>query len=209
LHGILQSIIGPLDEAVGQLQEAIELLTAIPDYPCLAEARAYLGLCYLRQGKLDQALQMLEQSNRLVATREVRGFQATTPRAGLAEVYLAKAEATEGHTRAVALNSAARACRAALKQGKADSRSVGIASRLQGAYEWFRGRADTARLCWERSMAVAEELGARYDLGQTYLEMGRRTGARTYLERAEQIFGEIGASLDLVEVRRALKRDVT
>ena len=45
---------------------------------------------------------------------------------------------------------------------------------------------------------------SRYDLGTTYLEMGRRLGDRTHLERAEAILAEIGAAWDLARAREAL-----
>jgi hypothetical protein len=39
-------------------------------------------------------------------------------------------------------------------------------------------------------LALAEEMGMRYDLGMTYLEMGQRLKERAHLEKAETIFDE-------------------
>jgi len=53
---------------------------------------------------------------------------------------------------------------------------------------------------------VAEELGMRYELGMTHLEMGQRLEDRAHLERAEAIFAEIGAEWDLARARKLLER---
>jgi hypothetical protein len=51
---------------------------------------------------------------------------------------------------------------------------------------------------------VADRLGARYREAQTRLEIGRRLGDRTELERAETLLAEMGAALDLADARRLL-----
>jgi hypothetical protein len=48
-------------------------------------------------------------------------------------------------------------------------------------------------------------MGQRYDLGLTYLELGRRLGERAHLERAEAILSEIGAERDLAQAREVLE----
>ena len=53
---------------------------------------------------------------------------------------------------------------------------------------------------------MAEQMGMRYDLAMTHLEMGRRLNDREHLDKAEAIFAEIGAKWDLAETRRLLER---
>jgi len=65
--------------------------------------------------------------------------------------------------------------------------------RLQGRYEWLSGKLESACKWWQRSLALAEELGQRYDLGMVYLEMGNRLGKRAHLDQAKKILAEIGA----------------
>jgi hypothetical protein len=48
-------------------------------------------------------------------------------------------------------------------------------------------------------------MGARYDLGMTHLELGRRLSDDEHLKQAEAIFAEIGAEFDLAETRRLLQ----
>ena len=75
---------------------------------------------------------------------------------------------------------------------------------LQGWYEWLRGRRKRARTWWLRSLALAESMEVRYDLGRTLLEAGRRLNERAYLQRADAIFSRIGASWELARTRKAL-----
>lgn len=149
---------------------------------------------------------MLEESEQLIAELGLRGTMVIPPRFGLAEAYLTAAEQFEGTERTEMLKKAKRACQAALKECKIFRGGLPpYAYRLRGTYEWLRGKPSTARKWWRRSLTVAEELGARYDLGMTHLEMGKRLEEHSHLEHAEAIFTEIGAELDLAQVRELLK----
>ena len=77
---------------------------------------------------------------------------------------------------------------------------------LQGKYEWLMGRLSFAEEWWQKSLKAAGEMGMRYDLGMTHLEMGKRLKDRSHLEQAEKIFTEIGAEFDLAQARSALER---
>jgi hypothetical protein len=48
-------------------------------------------------------------------------------------------------------------------------------------------------------------LGARWELGMTHLEMGRRLQQASHLQQAEVIFSDIGATLDAAEAREILE----
>ena len=202
LRGTLAQHTGPLDQAATDLQQAVELSRAIPDHATVAQASALLGRCYLRQGKLQQAQAMLDEAAQVVSERGLRGMAVVQAPLGLAEASLIAAERAEGADRVEALGKAKRACQRAVKQGKLMRSWLPSALRFQGTYEWLRGRPSAGKKSWHGSIAVAEELGARYELGMTWMEMGRRTGERAALERAEVIFIEIGAVLDLPEARR-------
>ena len=76
---------------------------------------------------------------------------------------------------------------------------------FQGRYEWLRGKPAAARQWWNKSLAEAERLGMRYEAGRTHLEIGQRLGERQQLEKAEKVFAEVGAELDLGKVRKLLQ----
>lgn len=137
--------------------------------------------------------------------RSVRANQVAFCENALAEGYLAVAERDGSAGRAGAMKKAKRACGAALRQGTIFRAGLPAATRLRGRYEWLRGRRPVADAWWGRSVAVAEQLGAQYDLGLTCLEIGERTGQRASLARAEAIFAEIGARLDLADARSATR----
>lgn len=204
LRGTLAQLSGSSEEAATDLQQAIELSTAIPDHANVVHASALLGRCYLRQGKLPEALTVLDGAARIIRERGLRGLTVVQAPLALAEASLMAADEAEGAERTEALGRAKRLGREALKQGRLMRYSLPSALRFRGTYQWLRGRPGAARKTWRRSIAVAEELGARYDVGMTCLEMGRRTGERPPLERAEAILAEIGATRDLADVRRLL-----
>ena len=79
------------------------------------------------------------------------------------------------------------------------------AYRSRGTYEWLHRRERRARTWWERSQAVGEKLGTRFELGVTHLEMGKRLGDRAHLEAAANIFAAIGAQFDLRQARALLE----
>ncbi|MBI4636203.1 MAG: AAA family ATPase [Candidatus Rokubacteria bacterium] len=195
---------GPLEEAASCLGRAIELFEGIPDYGDVAEASGFLGQCYLGQGKLDEARGLLEETDQLIARWGVRGHQVASTHAGLAAAHLAMAEHLQGAERARALARAKWACRATLGIARAVRPTLPAVCRLQGTYEWLRGKPGAAQRWWRRSLAAAAAQGARWDEGATWLEIGRRLGTRADVERAHAILSQIGASPDVTEARRLL-----
>ena len=197
---------GALGEAREHLEKAADLLKSIPDQPSLAITLGLVGQCYLREHRLNEALAVSEECWRLVVDRGLRGFLAALAVGYAAEVALAAAESSGRDEGAPTAYRKARAmCRAALRQATISRTGAPIAYRSQGTYHWLRGRPKRAFRWWQRSVAVAEALGARYDLARTHLEIGRRTGDRAHLEQAEALCAEIGARSDLAEVRELLR----
>jgi hypothetical protein len=90
----------------------------------------------------------------------------------LSQAYLLAAEQAEKPASAYALEKAKRACRVALKQRKFDRGSRVAACRMQGSYEWLRGKSKPAQQWWQRSLEAAKALGVGYELGLTHLEIG-------------------------------------
>ena len=88
-----------------------------------------------------------------------------------------------------------------------DTTAFVAAARMQGTYEWLRGRPRKAEKWWRRSLDHAEKLGARYEGALTELEIGRRLGDPAALERAALAFEAMGAEHCLaqaVALRRGL-----
>jgi len=197
---------GPLGEAREHLEKAAELLKSIPDQPSHAIVLGLMGQCYLGEHRLNEALAVSEECWRLVVDRRMRGFLVALAVGYAAEVALVAAESSGRDERAPAAYRRARTmCAAALRQANVSREGATVAYRCQGTYNWLRGRPKRAFRWWQRSVAIGETLGARYDLARTHFEIGRRTGGHAHLEQAETIFAEIGARSDLAEVRELLR----
>jgi len=205
MQGFVQQRLGQFEEAIAALQQAAELARTVPDYAFCISANADIGRCYLRQGRLTQALAALEVSRGYYA-KNLGGDSYASLRNGLAEAYLIATEQRDKTERADWLKKAGGACREALKQEKEFRPGLPEAMRLQGTYEWLRDKPAPAWKWWQRSLSLSEEMGQCYDVGMTHLEMGQRLGERAHLERAEAIFAEIGAQFDLARVQEALER---
>ena len=194
---------GRLEEAACATSKAIELLESIPDYLSAVSAYGDLARCRLRQGRLDEAMSLGETAHRLLVEQRLRAFLCSPVYLARAESLLAAAEA-DPSTSGPTLKRAGRASAAAVRQGRLDCEALAAAHRCRGTYQWLRGRPRRAVRSWRRSIAVAERIGARYELALTWLEIGSRTGERGYLEDAEQVFSELGDELDLAHVRERL-----
>lgn len=205
-QGLNQLCSGTFSEAEERLQKSIELHMTIPDYQGMVDAKRDLAKCYLCQGKLKQALEVLEKGEQVVVEQGLKGPPITRFHNVLAEAYLTTAEKFEGFEKNEMLKKAKHACRKALKEAKIYRGVLPHAYRVQGSYEWSNNRFAVARKWWQRSLSTAEKLGARHELGKTYLEMGKRTGDPLFLKRAETIFDKIGAKLDLAKTQQLLKQ---
>lgn len=205
LQGFVEQRLGHLDEAIVALKQAAEFARALPDTAFTISANADLGRCYLRQGDLTAALAALEASQKAFVP-SLGGDSYASLRNGRPEAFLLAAERSVGFDRAAWLKKAVRACREALKQEKEFRPGLPEAMRLQGTCEWLKGNRASADKWWQRSLAEAERMKLRYDIGMTLAEMGKRLGDRANLDRAEAIFSEIGAEWDLARAQEALKQ---
>jgi len=203
--GPAQKGMGRLEEAIINLERAVNLAEGVPDHMFRAWASGHLARCYLQKGDLERALGMLEECDHLSRKHNVRANFNKPLRNGLVDVYLSAAEQSDGPERADCLKKAKIACEKALKFGKAYRHGLAEAMRLKGTYEWLREKPTSAQKWWQRSLAVAEEIGMRHELGLTHLEMGMRLKEHAHLEKAETILAEIGAEWDLGQTRKLLK----
>src|SRR4029077_5149419 len=153
------------------------------------------------------AIATLEETNRLIDERGLKGHELVLARNALALAYLAEAEQACGPVRERALTKAKHACRIAVRQGRAFRGGLPSAMCSQGTWAWLTGKHEEERRAWQESVTVATQLGARYETALTWLEMGRRLGDRQLLERAIQVFGDVGAQFDLAMAQAVLTAD--
>ena len=202
--GLGQELRGEFEESIASLNKAIELAEAVPDHLFRILAGSRLGKCYFRMGDLERSITVLKQTEDYRTAHGVKGFEYETPME-LFRTYLAAAEQGAGAHKEEYLRRAKRACKEVLKSTKVYRYCLPEAMMLQGRYKWIRGKPLAAQEWWERSIKAGEEMGTRYYLGMSHLEMGRRLNDREHLQQAETIFAEIGAKFDLAETRRLLE----
>ncbi len=201
--GIAQERLGELDHAAAAMQEGILLADSLPDYYWKILGQAFLGRCYLWQGKLAHAFAALDEGEQVHSKRGIGGPALYHLRSVQAEAHLVVAGRYDEAERAKHLKEAGRACKGAQKLSKSYRLFLSETHRLYGTYRWLRGDPDKARKAWERSLAVAEELQQHYELGVTHLEIGWRLQDRSHLESAEVILTEIGAAWLLARLEEA------
>jgi tetratricopeptide (TPR) repeat protein len=204
VRGWIKRCTGAMDEAIGDLEAAIDLSKRIPDYGGLARANGLLGGCYLRQGRVDDALTVLKEADVIISERGLRGREVAFAPLFLAEALLRAADVAEGAARTGLLHSATRACRDAMRQGKRVRPYFPMAARVRGMWEWRVGKPGAAERSWRSSIAVAEALEAPYLIVLTVMESGRCLGRPAELTRAAGIAAGIGASLERAEARQLL-----
>jgi class 3 adenylate cyclase/tetratricopeptide (TPR) repeat protein len=202
--GLIQERIGDFDGSIANLTKAIELSEAVSPHVIRVFAGGRLGRCYLRLGDLERSITVLKQAEDYRTAFGAKGWENETPIV-LFAAHLAAAERGAGTEREKHLRRARNSYRGVLRSAKVFRQCLPEAMMLQGKYQWIRGKPASARQWWAKSIKTAEEMGARYDLGMTHLEMGRRLGDDEHLKQAEAIFAEIGADFDLAEARRLMQ----
>src|SRR5207248_3928017 len=103
---------GRFDEAIPRLRHAAALCRDVPDVISAAAADADLGLCYLRRDRLAEALELLEDTNRVLDERGLRSVACVPARVTLAEAYLRAAAREQGAKRQALLEKGRRSCQA-------------------------------------------------------------------------------------------------
>jgi class 3 adenylate cyclase/tetratricopeptide (TPR) repeat protein len=204
-QGVVKRGLGRIEEAISNLQKAIDLAVDVPDYAYHLRAGAYLADCYLLRGNFDRARALLKECDLIGRQNKVIEPIYSFIINGLAKVYVFAAEQETGSARAEWLKKAEKESKRSLKLGKVFKYCRVDAMLHQGTCEWLNDRPASAKKWWMQSLRIAEEIGMRYRLGMTHLEMGRRLQDRSHLEQAEKIFIEIGAEFDLAETRKLLQ----
>jgi class 3 adenylate cyclase/tetratricopeptide (TPR) repeat protein len=203
--GRVLRLMGDLEQSLLLSEEALKLFDSIPDYVSAAAVLNDIGMCHLDQGRSERALEIMEEAQQLIDDRGLRGISLNQTRIALAECRLQIAEHENGSERSRLLAKAGRASRAALRDSRTTRSGVPGATRVNGTRLWLKGHHAAARKWWQRSLVAAEQSGARYDLGLTELEMGKRLNEPARVERAAAILGEIGAELDFSKAQAALE----
>ncbi len=214
LLGLVHQAQGRVSKALVLLQQAIEVGQNSHDHLLIVLSRLHLGQAYLKDGQGREAIEEIERSMQVVVDNDLRNYFMVWAYAGLAEVYVrhwedyrAAAEKSifnlTPEERKGYLRKTKPACQQALKMAGMFVIGQPYVYRVMGAYERLSGNRPEAEKYFQQSIETAQKLEARYELGRTCYEAGRwllqdeDPRATKYLEKARDIFAEIGAEFDL------------
>jgi tetratricopeptide (TPR) repeat protein len=194
--GRTQWTLGDDAGALVSLREAEAILRSIPDRQILVSALGDLGYCLLRRGDLVAATTTLEQVAQLITTYEVRGFHAHALY-WLLEAYIERFERASGAECPIWEQKIRTAMVNVERQARHDVEAQPGLARLRGRFHWLHDQHEKARAEWESSIALAEKLRFIPELAWTNAEMGWWLTSREHLDRAADLFRQMGAPGEL------------
>ncbi len=135
----------------------------------------------------------------LIRQHHLRGFSCVPNFLYQAQAHLMLAEQTGN---AEDMQKAYKMIISANKKSKFSRVAEITTCRLRGTWEWLGHHPRQARQWWERSLRLANILGARYEGALTKLEMGRLLKDKSYLHQAKETFSDLKAIGDMQEAQK-------
>ncbi len=232
--GLISTCLGELDDKViMELKRAVELGKEARDIIITPWLYQNLGYAHLKRREYDKAVKALEEAVDLISRYMLRGGFLGDVYWILAETYFGIVETRNiSHSkRREYLKEAKKLCKKAFIWGKWYKVRLGPAYRVNGTYQWLAGNKQKAIKHWEAGIKfLKEQTEDRYQLGLIYYEAGKwllrdkGEGESTprsqeelsqikascpqgweYLKKAEGLFAEIEARLDLQRTRELLR----
>ena len=193
---------GKLDEAEATLRRGSEMAERIGAWDNLLHQKSLLAKCLLLQGRIDEAVAMVEDSLRIKQLRKQQlPFDRIELEVAAALVRVAVAEQADAAARPAALLVARAACKAATDCARLMPLWLPEALRVQGNLYWLEGNAVEAGKQWSESLRVSERSGFPIERGLTLMDRGRRLGDPALLNEAAQLFRQTGALVYLAMVQ--------
>lgn len=190
---------GDLEAAITKMEQALDFVRSVPDYQVITYASAILARFYLRHGDISKAFSSLSEGANLIRQHHLRGFSCVPNFLYQAQAHLMLAEQTGN---AEDMQKAYKMIISANKKSKFSRVAEITTCRLRGTWEWLGHHPRQARQWWERSLRLANILGARYEGALTKLEMGRLLKDKSYLHQAKETFSDLKAIGDMQEAQK-------
>ena len=185
---------GEFDAAETALRRGSAVAERIGAWDNLLHQKSLLAKCLLLQGRAEEALAMVVESELIQQQREQKlPFDRIELESTAAVVRVAMAERADAAARPAALAQAGAACKAALACARLMPLWLPEALRAQGNLSWLEGNGAAANQHWRESLEVAEQAAFPIDRGLTLMAMGTRLGDADLLNQAAQLFRQTGA----------------
>jgi len=194
---IVDRLLGNFDSMLGKYEEALTMMRTVGDVIGQANILRNLSKYRIDQGDIEEAAQMLSEALQLCQqVNYVRGEAQVASR--FAELYLSTGQP------ALARQTLNRVLDSVRQIGD----RIGEAHALYGLgiVRSREGRLDTAEATLLHALAVAEEVNDRliqgqshYAIGELCLARGENGRAAEHLQRARELFDDLGSSLWLAK----------
>ena len=189
--------LGNYKESFHHAKLAVDHCRKAGDQLILAMSLRILGQIQMRKGELRDAIQALEESRSIVAKHQLLHDFVVGTFVVAAEAYLQAAKEFPGER-----NSFLRKARWNLEAAKVLSRVFknwrAHTLRVRASYEFAQGREERGLALLRRSIAIADQLGSRYDLVKAHLmiamELRHRHASlvKTSIDAAKEIIADSG-----------------
>lgn len=190
-------------ELVEEAEKSLPIAWEIGEHNVIVYVSAWLGLAHLRLGHRDEARRLITRCLGWAESRLARApFALGYANTARALIHLADGELPEALERARIGLGLGELVRAPLEQG--------AAWRAIGQIHEAKGDDEDADAAYRQSLGLLEPVKALPEVAQTLLAYGRFKLAyqpaegRRMLERAREIFADIGATGWVSEAERAL-----
>jgi tetratricopeptide (TPR) repeat protein len=182
-------------------EEGLPVAWKIREWPVIFWSSGWLGIAYLKLGRLEDAKRILDRLLKEIEARTILPYFITYLQIAAAQLQLAIGEPEK------ALGASRKALQLAEQSFRLEQ---GAANRVLGQVQEATGNRDEADAAFRLSLQILDEIQSRPELAQTLLAYGRfkaegdSDAARTLIERALSLFEEIGATGWISEARAAL-----
>jgi len=190
-------------QVVRVAEEGLPVAWEIGEWMVIFFSSSWLGIAYLKLGRLEDAKRVLGRALKERQTRSFPPFIITYLQITVAHLHLSLGE----HDKALG------AARKALELAESNHLplELGAANRILGQIHETMESHEEADAAFLKSMQVLEGIQSRPELAQTLLAYGRfkasgddPAGGGTLIERALRLFEEMGATGWIDEARAAL-----
>jgi signal transduction histidine kinase len=189
--------LGNYKEGFHHARLAVDHCQKAGDQLILAMSLRILGQVHMRKGELREAIQALEESRSIVAKHQLLHDFVVGTFVVAAEAYL-QAASEHSSERSSFLRKAKWQLKAArlLSRGFKNWRAHTL--RVWASYEFARGHETRGLALLRRSIAIADQLGSRYDSAKAHLMIGMELRHRhaplvkTSLDAAKAILSDLG-----------------
>ncbi|MEX2169083.1 MAG: ATP-binding protein [Pirellulales bacterium] len=163
------------------------------------------GVCLLEQGSAHEAIAVFEKAIDITRAAGVCNSYTVPNQAWLATAWRQEVECRNGYNQVLrrrGLKAAEKAARRAIRAARVCRNDLPQALREYAIVSAMRGKALKAKRLFDRSLALADQLGERYEVAQTLLARGK-VGREFNWNKAEVDLERGKSQLDLMQAQKA------